>query len=170
MDKSCHLRLGDVRAALRLVGECRDLGYDPALWMRHAFDGLCRLVGARVVMGGEAYVAGPVVTLVPIYSVLVGLPEAGEPTLVSRLREGGLKADVIGTQLQAIPGPHQTRSRRQLLPDRAWYGSLQYDGYHRPAGIDHCVASQLELPGGRAFLTGIHRAVGERDFSARELK
>jgi hypothetical protein len=31
MSKSCHLRPDDVRTALRLAGECRDLGYDPAL-------------------------------------------------------------------------------------------------------------------------------------------
>src|SRR5437764_15096480 len=54
MAESGHLRLGDVRAALRLVGECRDLGHDPGLWGRHMFAGLCRLTGARVGGGGEA--------------------------------------------------------------------------------------------------------------------
>ena len=54
MEKSQLLRLGDVRAALRLVGECRDLGYDPELWGRHMFAGLCKLTGARAAGGGEA--------------------------------------------------------------------------------------------------------------------
>ncbi len=170
MDKTRHLRLGDVRAALRLVGECRDLGYDPALWMRHAFEGLCRLVGARVVLGGEAHWHRPTGPLTPIYSVLVGLSGTVERDFLDRIRRGGLRADVIGERLQAIPGRHLTRTRRQLLADLAWYGTSQYNDYHRPAGIDHCAAVVLELPGGRALMTGAHRAVGERDFSARELK
>src|SRR5262245_26940360 len=55
MAKSAHLRLEDVLAAMRLVGECRDLGYDPALWGRHLIAGLCRLVGARLGDGGEVH-------------------------------------------------------------------------------------------------------------------
>jgi DNA-binding CsgD family transcriptional regulator len=164
-----HLRLEDVRAALRLVGECRDLGYDPALWMRHAFEGLCRLVGARVVLGGEGHWDRPTGPLTPISSALVGLSGTVERDFVSRIRAGGLRADVITERLQVTPGRHLTRARRQLLPDPAWYGSSQYIDYHRPAGIDHCAASVLELPGGRALMTGAHRSVGERDFSAREL-
>jgi DNA-binding CsgD family transcriptional regulator len=170
MGKSQLLRLGEVRAALRLVGECRDLGYDPALWMRTACQGLCVLVGARIVMGGEAHWPRPDGPITPIHSVLVGIPQAVEGDFVRNLREGGLDADVISSRLKAIPAPHLTRTRRQLLPDRAWYRSPQYDGLHRPAGIDHCIATLLELPGGRALLMGLHREAGERDFSERELK
>src|SRR4051794_7348706 len=53
MGASKSLRLQDIRAAFRLVGECRDLWYDPGRWRRHSFDGLCRLFGAGVVCGGE---------------------------------------------------------------------------------------------------------------------
>jgi DNA-binding CsgD family transcriptional regulator len=170
MARSGRLRLADVRAALRLVGECRDLGYDPALWLRHACAGLRGLVGVRVVMGGEVHWVRPDGPITPINAVLVGVPQAVEGDFVRNLREGGLDADVISSPLKAIPGPHLTRTRRQLLPDRAWYRSPQYDGLHRPAGIDHCVATLLELTGGRALLIGLHRSAGEQDFSARELK
>src|SRR5689334_5302660 len=59
MAKSGRLRLGDVRAALRLVGECRDLGHDPGRWNSHVFAGLCRVVGARAGNGGEVRLDRP---------------------------------------------------------------------------------------------------------------
>lgn len=53
MGKSVSLRVDDVRAAFRLVGECRDLGYDPALWLTHMGEGLSRLLDGRFIIGGE---------------------------------------------------------------------------------------------------------------------
>jgi hypothetical protein len=50
MGRSNRLRLSDVRAAFRLVGECRDLGADSAAWRRHMSEGLRRLAGARVMI------------------------------------------------------------------------------------------------------------------------
>ena len=41
MTKSDLLRVQDVRDAYRLIGECRDIGSDPALWHRRMFEGLC---------------------------------------------------------------------------------------------------------------------------------
>jgi hypothetical protein len=40
MAKSDLLRVNDVRAAYRLIGDCRDLGSDPALWIPHMLEGL----------------------------------------------------------------------------------------------------------------------------------
>src|SRR5207248_1205290 len=100
----------------------------------------------------------------------LGMPQAVERNFVRHVRESGLDADVIAVRLKVIPGRNLTPTRRQLLPNRAWYGSQQYDGLHRPAGIDHCIAALLELPGGRAIMTELHRDAGERDFSERELK
>jgi DNA-binding CsgD family transcriptional regulator len=170
MAKSGHLRLEDVRAAMRLVGECRDLGYDPALWLRHACAGLCGLFGARVVLAAEARWARPGGTIAPINAALVGLPPAVEGGFMHYVRMGGLETDVINGPLKAIPGPHLTRTRRQLLPDREWYRSAQYDVLHRPAGTDNGIATLLELPGDRAILSGLHRSAGDRDFSERESK
>ena len=47
MGKSWRLRLGDVRAAFLLVGECRDLGHDLGLWGRHLFEKLVRIRHAK---------------------------------------------------------------------------------------------------------------------------
>jgi hypothetical protein len=53
MSKSASLRLRDVRAAFRLIGDCRDLADDPALWQPRMFEGLDRLLGAAASSGGE---------------------------------------------------------------------------------------------------------------------
>src|SRR5689334_22637129 len=52
MAKSKRLRLGEVRQALRLVGECRDLGRDPDAWFAHAIRGAQQALRAKVVIGG----------------------------------------------------------------------------------------------------------------------
>src|SRR4051794_23292438 len=48
MGRSDMLRVGEVRDAYRLIGECRDLGNDPARWFPRMLEGLSRLVGGIV--------------------------------------------------------------------------------------------------------------------------
>src|SRR4051794_33259332 len=48
MATSHPLKLRDVRAAYRLVGEVRELGAEPLAWRRHLLEGLSRLVGTQV--------------------------------------------------------------------------------------------------------------------------
>src|SRR4029450_9034041 len=60
MAKSDLLRFQDVRDAYRLIGDCRALGGDPALWQRRGGGGvgggLCGLIGAPAAAGGEGRV------------------------------------------------------------------------------------------------------------------
>jgi hypothetical protein len=51
--ESSSLRARDVRAILRLVGECRDLGDDCAAWRGHLIAELSRLADADLAMAGE---------------------------------------------------------------------------------------------------------------------
>src|SRR5437867_2073605 len=53
MAKAELLRVQDVRDAYRLIGDCRDLGSDPALWHRRMLEALCRLIGVPAAVGGE---------------------------------------------------------------------------------------------------------------------
>ena len=142
MAKSGRLRLADVRAALRLVGECRDLGYDPALWLQHACEGACGLFGARVVMGAEAHWPRPGGPNTPLQAALVGMPPAVVRDFNRYVRTGGLETDVVGARLKDLPGRHVIRRRRQLLSDRAWYGAPHYDVLYRPSGIDNGIATR----------------------------
>jgi DNA-binding CsgD family transcriptional regulator len=60
--------------------------------------------------------------------------------------------------------------RRQLIGDAAWYGSEQYNDYHRVSRIDDFIDSIYEDPAapGAVHVIGMYRAVGEAPFSARD--
>ena len=45
MPKSGMLRVSDVCAAYRIIGDCRDVGGDPSQWEQLALEGMCRLAG-----------------------------------------------------------------------------------------------------------------------------
>ncbi len=175
MEKSQRLRLGEVRAALRLVGECRDLGYDPAQWTVRAFEGLCKLVGARAGNGGDVRLTRPNGPLKGLTYFDAGL-EPGEHDLYATfLRTHGIErhpiAGAAGAWRTATPRPGRLMvlSRRQLVPDGEWYGSDAYNECHRVIGIDHCLVSALERTADECFSTILlHRARDEADFAPRQ--
>jgi DNA-binding CsgD family transcriptional regulator len=173
MGKSRHLRLGDVRAAFRLVGECRDLGYNPVRWASHMLAGLCRLTGARAGNGGEIRL-GLHGSLEGVAYFAAGFaPEEGALYL-GYLSTHGLDHNPGATRYAAWrakprPGRMVTRTRRQVLPDPEWYESAWYNECHRVIRIDHCLGSVRELaPGGVYHGFNLHRATGEPDFSERQ--
>lgn len=123
MSKSGRPGLGDVRRALRVVGECRDLGYDPGAWRPHACRGLAGLVGARVVSGMECKwrPEGPVV---PVGFHQVGLtPDEHERYFVPFFRRGAPDHELLFAPLQAAVGPHLVRTRRQDVPTGSGTGA-----------------------------------------------
>jgi DNA-binding CsgD family transcriptional regulator len=173
--KSRHLRLADVRAALRLVGECRDLGYDPGQWAPHMLTGLCQLLGARAGNGGE-------IRLVRSHGSLEGAayfdagfaPEESALYLEFLSTRGlyhhpGTTAYAAWRAAKPRPGRMSTKTRRQVVPDPEWYRSGSYNECHRVIRIDHCLGSVRELaPGGLYHGFNLHRATGEPDFSERQ--
>jgi DNA-binding CsgD family transcriptional regulator len=50
-----RLRLNDVRAIFRLVGEIREMGADPDVWRPHMVQSLRRLLGAQFVVSSEIH-------------------------------------------------------------------------------------------------------------------
>jgi DNA-binding CsgD family transcriptional regulator len=175
MGKSRYLRLVDVRAAFRLVGECRDLGCDPVRWPPHMLAGLCRLVGARAGNGGE-------LRLVRTHGSLEGSGYfdagfgPGEGALYLEFlstrglyRHPGTTAYAAWRAAKPRPGRMSTKTRRQVVPDPEWYGSAFYNECHRVIRIDHCLGSVRELaPGGLYHGFSLYRPTGEPDFSERQ--
>jgi hypothetical protein len=53
MSRSIALRVSDIRAVFRLVGECRELGDDALAWQRHFLAGVARLTGAGAAVNTE---------------------------------------------------------------------------------------------------------------------
>jgi DNA-binding CsgD family transcriptional regulator len=164
-----RLRALDVRDAYRLIGDCRDLGNDPARWHRRMFEGLCRLVGADVGTGGEARWLRPERPIQPLSFFDSGLPPISRDRLAAYIRDKVHTIDPIWQALQRIPGRLVTRTRRQLVPDAMWYRSVAFNDYHRPAGVGHRITSIFQVSGtGDISSIGLRRSLAERDFSPRE--
>jgi DNA-binding CsgD family transcriptional regulator len=175
MEKSRLLRLGEVRAALRLVGECRDLGHDAREWGRHMFAGLCRLTGARVGGGGEARKPRSAGAAEGVHHVDAGYEPWEQGVFAAFLRTYGMDRHPVTVAgqgwLAAAPRPGRLTvlTRRELVPDREWYGSFAYREYHSVIRIDHCLISALELAAdGRFSSIVLSRATGEPDFAPRQ--
>ena len=168
MSKSDLLRIQDVRDAYRLIGDCRDLGADPALWQPRMLEGTCRLVGVPVAVGGEGRWIRPHQPVQAISAFSAGLDARGIERLTAYHRDLGPHQDPIFEALQQIPGRLVTRTRGQLVPDAVWYRSRAWE-YRRPNGVDEQLTSvyQVSDDGAIAVLT-LHRAAGERGFWARE--
>lgn len=53
MAESVRLKQSDVREAIRVIGECRELGDDPLIWRNHCLERIAKLVDADIAGGGE---------------------------------------------------------------------------------------------------------------------
>ncbi|WP_165251503.1 helix-turn-helix transcriptional regulator [Paludisphaera soli] len=161
---------------VRLVGECRDLGDDRLAWRGRLTEGIAKMIDADLVFSGE--VAG----CVALRPRGLGSVEWGW--------ENGFDREFFGRQTAIMledPGYYPTMnlyfarfasddgvclSRRQLLKDRAWYASDDYQRVHRGLGIDHMLwcFSELKRSAASDVSAGVvvNRARGRRDFKARE--
>jgi DNA-binding NarL/FixJ family response regulator len=169
MSKSDLLRVQDVRDAYRLIGECRDLGGDHALWHSRLLEGVCRLIGAPSATGGEGRWVRPVFHREQISAFDAGLDARTRVLYSAYRREVGPAGNPIWTALRNVAGRLVTRSRRQLVSDTVWYRSVVFNEYRRPGKIDHQLTSvyQTSDDGADSVITVV-RALGERDFSPRE--
>lgn len=170
MSRSQRLRLRDLRDIYLLVGACRELKDDPLRWRRQAFEGLTRLTGALVGMGGiMRHPCTPQVTVCDV--VEVGWPSDAHRSHWLRYRQDGMLAtdpsfvciDWLGRQLM-------TRAREQVVDDRAWYNSVGFNEYRRPAENDGWLVSSYRLPGPTpaADMLTLHRALNDGRFAERD--
>jgi DNA-binding CsgD family transcriptional regulator len=167
--KSDLLRLQDVRDAYRLIGECRDVGSDPALWGPRILEGLCRLIGAAVATGGEGQWHRPHRAVEPISAFDVGFDSYARELFLAYMRDPGPADHLIFRALQHVPGRLVTYTRRQLISNTAWYRSVLWNEYYRPGRIDHQLTSVYQTSDdGAISAICLVRAPGERDFSPRE--
>lgn len=168
MSKADNLRLQDVRAAYRLIGDCRDVGSHPALWYRRMLEGLYLLFGTFQASGGEGWWHRPGRPLEPISAFSVSGEPAPEEAFRAYLSAGAPGGDPIFQVIQTLPGRLITRTRRQLVPDHAWDRSVSAE-YRRMGGIGHLLTSVLRVSDDGAISgIGLNRAIGERDFTPRE--
>ena len=169
MTKSDLLRVQDVRDAYRLIGECRDLGSDPTLWYQRMFEGLCGLIGAPATSGGEARWIRPKRAIEPVAAFGVGFDSRERAIYKAYMRDLTPAGDPVFRAMQRCCGRLVTRARRQLISDSAWYRSVAWHDYHRPANIDDRLLSVYQFSDhGIVNVISLHRGPREREFSPRE--
>jgi DNA-binding CsgD family transcriptional regulator len=165
MAKADLLRVQDVRDAYRLIGECRDLGRDPALWQTRMLEGLRPLIGVPVAVGGEGRWTP---SLEAISAFDVGLDARGHDLYVAYHREVGPGGDPIFRALRSLRGRHLVRTRRDVVSDAVWYGSAAWNDYRRPIYIDDQLTSVYQVSGdGAVSVIALIRARNEQAFSPR---
>ncbi len=171
MPRSERLKLKDVRAVYRLIGECRELGDDSLTWQRHLLTELNRLIGGRVGIGGHNRRMSAPVVLAPVEVLDVGwADEADRSHWLGVLRDFHGRQDRVFSKIgyQVTPSGLFTRSREQLICHREWYMSELFNEYMRKAKIDCGILSwQLWHPTAAHGIT-VHRPVGDRRFGRQE--
>ena len=169
MGKSELLRVQDVRDTYRLIGECRDLGGDPALWFPRMLEGLCRLFGALTATGGEGWWVRPHRPIEPISAFQFGLQGRAYELFMAYMRANEVATDPVYRPLQHVPDQVITRTRRQVVSDAVWYRSAVFNEKFRPTGIDHRIVSVGQVSDAGAIIgIDLDRPMGDRDFSLRE--
>jgi DNA-binding CsgD family transcriptional regulator len=175
MAKSKRLRLADLRAIFRLIGECRELGVDSTLWRRHMLVELLRLTRGKVAMGGPTGMHDNFAGAQPLPVLDVGWDGPREQRIfyqymLDRMHLSDPAISRFGAQLAALPPGMKslTCSRQQLADDRAWYASAAFCDYLRPSGVDDGMMSLVSMTDGQAHGIALFRPPGEQRFTARD--
>jgi DNA-binding CsgD family transcriptional regulator len=175
MSESGSLRSCDVRAILQLVGECRELGDDGVVWRAHLIETLGHLVDADLGSAGEMqgcrslavrdlgvihWVRGGLINPALIDAAMIEFRRdpACAPTILEYLRRNPLEGGLC-------------LMRKELLDDRAWYASRDYQLIQQSCGLDHILwcfrpISEAETDENSGII--LTRAAGKRNFSARD--
>ena len=174
MGNSERLRLRDVRAAFRLVGEVSELGPDPIAWRERLFEGLRHLTGSVQAVGGESeglFAVDP--NAHPLRLFYAGVSANDQRVHLEYMaRDDFLAIDTAMPRLVRSLRSVVTNSDEQLLGNRARHNSPLFNEYLRPLRLDDRIISfcQMTDEGSRSLWNGItlERALGDRPFSARE--
>lgn len=175
MGASNRLRLREVRAAYRLVGECLELGADSYAWRERWFEGTSELVGAVAAIGGEmeGFFHEPAYRILQM--LYTGLDATGRRDHQRYMAEEG--HSTIDQPLEAWVQAHDavgTHSHEQLIAPDAWRCSALFNDFFRPTRIDDRMLSGSRYPPAevgspRTYNTiTLYRALGDKPFSARQ--
>ncbi|MBL9031674.1 MAG: helix-turn-helix transcriptional regulator [Phycisphaerae bacterium] len=164
----------DFRDAMTLVGECRELGADPAAWHPHLLSELSRITRAQVAIGANlrGFSRGRAPTGISVFRLGWPTPSA-ERLWNEYVTTVPVQRTPEYARLVGFSGPLVTRTRQQLYEDSIWYRYQTFNDYHRACGIDHYVFSilraRLPNPADEVFNSvWVHRALGEPAFGRRE--
>lgn len=174
MSKSNRLNSKDLLAVERLIWECRELGDDAYIWRRHFFQQLGAMTGGELVMGGEMYGCRSK-QLRDLGTVTYGFEHGFNPQgwqeSLNRLMaqpDQHLHLQRFCQQYDSTQG--SCFERAELIGDRDWYRSEEYNAVNRVVGIDQCVQCFVPLQGQKDDHSGIvlGRSPKRKPFNDRE--
>jgi DNA-binding CsgD family transcriptional regulator len=163
------LRARELCDAFRLIGECRDLGSDPALWYPRMLGGVRRLLGDAIATGGEGLPPGRDRALVPLSGFESGMDSSDRELFEDYFRTGCLATDPLYARLPYVPDRPVTHMRRQLVPDAVYHRWPLFEKHLGRADVGRRMVSVYLGSGtGTATAIHVHRGHRDRDFSPRE--
>jgi len=167
MGKSNRLSVWEIRDVMRLVREVCELGHDPVQWRWHALARLCGILGASV---GMAYVHQ-----LPMDPTRLGfdlyLQNGAHLELDRHIGAGNLGADPCTPEMTRRLGTNFSIFRKQIVPDRVWYGSEFFNEVRRPCRADDMLCSQVLVPASRRLNGfGFGKWLGERSYGEKEAR
>lgn len=175
MAASTVLRTTELRAIHALIGECRELGDDAAIWRAHFCGRSARLAGAEFVMIGEMGFRGGRPAVYRSDAEVGwenGFNRPAFDQLLDTFRTRGFGLNPLFTAYFAAASGAEgdARTRAELVPDRDWYGSAWYADVQQPTGADATLYCYRGIPGEADTLNYLTlvRPAGERDFSPRQ--
>ena len=174
MAESGRIRVADLRAISRLVGECRDLGDDPVGWRTHLLAGLARRTGAGLGIAGElsGCLRGPRGGFgAADWGWDNGFDRAGWLRMLGTFYANPLYNPILNACVARYPRDAGTCfSRPELIPDADWYDSDYYQHLHREMGADGTLACLRQITGRADEQIELYllRTVGAGDFTPRQ--
>lgn len=167
MGEAQLLRAKDLRAALRLANEARELSPGSPAQREHVLRGLAQLVSAQVGIWGEVQ-AAPRFSFSPAFEFgWSGERERRTFLHYMAVEQFQLPDPSLPRLFDFAPHPVVTVSRQQLIADRDWYRSEHAQERRRAAGVDSFLYSGW-LKAGRCPAFSLHRPWGDNPFSDRD--
>lgn len=159
-----RLRYTQVRAALQLLDEVRELTSSPDRQRVRLANGLAKLVGADATVVVRS-------TMRDAYAV--DFDDALAATDRVAIVDCSIDDPVAGIHfalVEAAPACEPVTVRRQeCVADRAWYRSSYYNEVRRVAGFDHSLCTMRRPVGAYAREGAVmYRGVGTRPFTAED--
>ena len=171
MAQSDRLRLVDLRAAFRLVGECRELGADFGAWRMHMLDELRRLTGAQLALYVQIRDLGTESEEI-IEPLDSGFLDVSHRKLWEHYQKERAHRDDPFHQryYRSFRGGVYTRRLESVVGGTEWRLSRHYNDYIRACGLNDRITSSIRLTETSPQITQtivLHRAAADGNYPLR---
>ena len=171
-DPSHVLKLRDVRAVFRLVGEIREQGADPNKWRPHMCTRLSKLINAELVVSSEIHFrATRAPGVYKVHDIGWGCDQDGNTWQINTEREEKPEAywlSVLG-KTSVSPAAEGSLAAASAKPDDEPVVAVKPAKAKTVYGGTSFILSQYTLPHlGAVDQLGVHRAFGDKPFTSQE--